>query len=89
MLATDEETMPKDFLDESIPCDCHVGKDPHEADIYVKFDCEGCDVLYVAATCLPCNEETLGLFERAGCVPCYECRTSCSFEAYTHLGPVR
>jgi len=87
--ALDEETALHEFLDESVPCDVTIGQPTHEAEIYVKFDCEHCDVVQISAVCRACYADTVRLFRGSG-VPCADgCEAWSSLDSFTVVGPVR
>lgn len=89
MIATDEETLLKEFLDEVVLCDITVDKEPHVAEIYIKFDCQHCDEVFVAPLCDPCYVESMGMFVRHRGIPCITCHEVCSLDAFVVIGPVR
>lgn len=89
MIATDEETALKEFLDEEVRCEGGTKKADHAADIYVKFECQYCPDVLVGPICNECHVEMIEVLMRLGGNPCFVCKKVSPLDSYTVIGPVR
>jgi hypothetical protein len=91
MLATDEDTALKEFLDEDVPCEYQDESDGHAADVYATLVCPHCsNESTVWACCNECLVWARLLLARERNIICIECKVRIKpADMLTIKGPVR
>jgi hypothetical protein len=91
MLATDEETLLKDFLDEEVPCEYLNEGDGHAADVYASLVCPHCsNESTVWSSCNDCLAWARIALVVTKDLDCIECKRSLKpIEMLTVKGSVR